>query len=143
MKKSILVLGLFALMVLVMGCAKSTSNSDFEIQNSGYKVAYTYNVNNKSSKAISIVMVKYTADMKLLDKKEYVVPAKSAKTINFEGYEEYGKWWYFGWVNMNGGIGCGNAQWWANQKEIVIDEEGWLTYEEDGIIKRMSQVTTL
>ena len=137
MKKSILVLGLLVSMVLILGCSSGSK------QNQVNKIAYTYNINNKSTKDISILMTRRSNEKgTILALINYDIPAKSKKTINFEGEEEPGTWWGFSWLAWYGDIESGGAaEWWSKQKEIVIDEEGWLTGEENGSIKRFAQIS--
>lgn len=76
---------------------------------------------------------------------EYVIPAKSSETIEFNETVDSlkGEWWGFGWVNSNGSIGNGSCDWWSQQKEIIIDKDGCLTYKDNGSTKKMSQIQKL
>lgn len=73
---------------------------------------------------------------------EYVIPAKTKDVIEFstEIDNVEGDWWGFGWINENGGVGNGSAEWWSQQNEIVIDKDGWLTYKENGSTKKMAKI---
>ena len=109
-----------------------------------YPVSYTFKITNKSANDVSIIMIKYSGDTKA-DAIEYVIPAKSSETIEFNETVDSlkGEWWGFGWVNSNGSIGNGSCDWWSQQKEIIIDKDGYLTYKDNGSTKKMSQIQKL
>ena len=51
---------------------------------------------------------------------EYVIPAKTKDVIEFstEIDNVEGDWCGFGWINENGGVGNGGAEWWSQQNEM-------------------------
>ena len=105
------------------------------------EVTYTFNINNKSANDVSFFLIKFVGNTKS-EVYEYVISAKSKDTIEFTTVLDMvkGDWWGFGWVNENGGVGNGGAEWWSQQKEIVIDKDGWLTYKDNGSTQKMAKI---
>ena len=107
-------------------------------------VTYTFNINNKSANDVSFFLIKFVGNTKT-EVYEYVIPAKAKDVIEFSTKIDNiaGDWWGFGWVNENGGVGNGGADWWSQQKEIVVDKDGWLTFKENGSTQKMSKIKKL
>ena len=107
-------------------------------------VTYTFNINNKSANDVSFFLIKFVGNTKS-EVYEYVIPAKAKDVIEFSTKIDNlaGDWWGFGWLNENGVVGNGGADWWSQQSEIVIDKDGWLTYKENGSTKKMTKIKKL
>ena len=73
---------------------------------------------------------------------EYIMPAKSTDTIVFEGVSG-GKdavTYNFAYWTEDDDIWWDNAKWWSDQKEIVVDKKGFLTWKDNGTTKQIVQV---
>ena len=135
---------LFGLAVLGMTsvfAAEGKKIADLKSLYPDSEVTYTFNINNKSANDVSFFLIKYL-DSEKVEAYEYVIPAKTKDVIEFTAEMDNvkGDWWGFGWVNENGGVGNGGADWWSQQSEIVIDKDGWLTYKENGSTKKMTKI---
>ena len=135
---------LFGLAVLGMTsvfAAEGKKISDLKTLYPDSEVTYTFNINNKSANDVSFFLIKFVGNTKS-EVYEYVISAKSKDTIEFTTVLDMvkGDWWGFGWINENGGVGNGGAEWWSQQNEIVIDKDGWLTYKENGSTKKMTKI---
>ena len=138
---------LFGLAVLGMTsvfAAEGKKIADLKTLYPDSEVTYTFNINNKSANDVSFFLIKFVGNTKS-EVYEYVISAKSKDTIEFTTVLDMvkGDWWGFGWINENGGVGNGGAEWWSQQKEIVIDKDGWLTYKENGSTKKMTKIKKL
>ena len=138
---------LFGLAVLGMTsvfAAEGKKIADLKTLYPDSEVTYTFNINNKSANDVSFFLIKFVGNTKS-EVYEYVIPAKSKDTIEFTTVLDMvkGDWWGFGWVNENGGVGNGGAEWWSQQKEIVIDKDGWLTYKDNGSTQKMAKIKKL
>lgn len=145
MKK--LVMAMVGLVVLGMTSVFAVDGkkiTDMKALYPSYSVTYSFNVNNKSTNDVSFLLIKYLGNEKS-EAYEYVIPAKTKDVIEFttEIDNVKGDWWGFGWVNENGSVGNGGAEWWSQQNEIVVDKDGWLTYKENGSTKKMSKIKKL
>lgn len=135
---------LFGLAVLGMTsvfAAEGKKIADLKTLYPDSEVTYTFNINNKSANDVSFFLIKFVGNEKS-EVYEYVISAKSKDTIEFTTVLDMvkGDWWGFGWVNENGGVGNGGAEWWSQQKEIVIDKDGWLTYKDNGSTQKMAKI---
>ena len=145
MKKLFMILVSFAILGMAgLFAAEGKKIADLKTLYPDSEVTYTFNINNKSANDVSFFLIKFVGNTKS-EVYEYVISAKSKDTIEFTTVLDMvkGDWWGFGWVNENGGIGNGGADWWSQQKEIVIDKDGWLTYKEDGSTKKMTKIKKL
>ena len=109
------------------------------------KVSWTFNMNNKSGKDVSIFLIKMNGGNEKKEVIEYVIPAKTKDVINFEGTVDTlnGEWWGFGWIDEDGNVGNGGAYYWAQLKEIVIDKDGWLIWVDNGSNKKIAKIKKL
>lgn len=142
MKKLVMALvGLVLLGMTSVFAVEGKKITDMKLLYPSYSVTYSFNVNNKSANDVSFFLIKYLGNEKV-EAYEYVIPAKTKDVIEFTAEIDNvkGDWWGFGWVNENGGVGNGGADWWSQQKEIVVDKDGWLTYKEDGATKKMTKI---
>ena len=105
-------------------------------------VSYTYNFNNKYANDVSILMLKFSQDV-IVEVTEYVIPAKSKESFTFEGViggviqDSY----RMGYINAEDDeIWWGGAEWWSEQKEIVIDKDGFITGKEDGTTRKYCKI---
>ena len=135
---------LFGLAVLGMTsvfAAEGKKIADLKTLYPDSEITYTFNINNKSANDVSFFLIKFVGNTKS-EVYEYVISAKSKDTIEFTTVLDMvkGDWWGFGWVNENGGVGNGGAEWWSQQKEIVIDKDGWLTYKDNGSTQKMAKI---
>ncbi len=145
MKKLFLVMtGLVLLGMTNVFAAEGKKVDDLKKLYPSYSVTYTFNINNKSANDVSFFLIKWANNVKS-EAYEYVIPAKTKDTINFSTEIDALKedWWGFGWVNENGGVGNGGAEWWSQQSEIVVDKDGFLTYKENGATKKMTKIKKL
>ena len=109
------------------------------------KVSWTFNMNNKSGKDVSIFLIKMNGGNEKKEVVEYVIPAKTKDVINFEETVDTlnGDWWGFGWIDEDGNVGNGGAYYWAQLKEIVIDKDGWLIWVDNGSNKKIAKIKKL
>ena len=145
MKKLAMVLvGLVVLGMTSVFAVEGKKVDDLKTLYPSKSVTYTFNINNKSANDVSFFLIKYLGNEKA-EAYEYVIAAKTKDVIEFttELDNVKGDWWGFGWVNENGAVGNGGAEWWSQQKEIVIDKDGYLTYKDDGSTKKMGKVKKL
>ena len=108
-----------------------------------YPQSYTFNINNKSDREVSFFVVKLYADTQIvLEATEYIMPAKSTDVIEFEGVSggEDAVTYAFAYWTEDDDIWWDNASWWSDQKEIVVDKNGYLLYKENGSSKKVVQV---
>ena len=140
-KLFLLITGLVLLGMTSVFAAEGKKIDDLQKLYPSYPVTYTFNINNKSANDVSLFLIKFVHNSKT-EAYEYVIPAKTKDIIEFstEIDNVEGDWWGFGWINENGGVGNGGAEWWSQQNEIVIDKDGWLTYKENGSTKKMTKI---
>ena len=142
MKKLFMILVSFAILGMAgLFAAEGKKIADLKTLYPDSEVTYTFNINNKSANDVSFFLIKFVGNTKS-EVYEYVISAKSKDTIEFTTVLDMvkGDWWGFGWVNENGGVGNGGAEWWSQQKEIVIDKDGWLTYKDNGSTQKMAKI---
>ena len=142
MKKLFMILVSFAILGMAgLFAAEGKKIADLKTLYPDSEVTYTFNINNKSANEVSFFLIKFVGNTKS-EVYEYVIPAKTKDTIEFTTVLDMvkGDWWGFGWVNENGGVGNGGAEWWSQQKEIVIDKDGWLTYKDNGSTQKMAKI---
>ena len=108
-----------------------------------YPQSYTFNIINKSDREVSFFIVKCYADTQIvMEATEYIMPAKSTDTIVFEGVSG-GKdavAYNFAYWTEDDDIWWDNAKFWSDQKEIVVDKKGFLTWKDKGTTKQIVQV---
>ena len=145
MKKLFMILVSFAILGMAgLFAAEGKKIADLKTLYPDTDVTYTFNINNKSANDVSFFLIKFVGNTKS-EVYEYVIPAKAKDVIEFSTKIDNlaGDWWGFGWLNENGVVGNGGADWWSQQSEIVIDKDGWLTYKENGSTKKMTKIKKL